>query len=92
LDEDEFSAWWERVVTNVSSHVSRLFCVQTNQACKDVFVSGLEAHGWRLVESVALGKRSSHMTRRRGGVDLKREFEEMLVFERERVVNCDDEE
>jgi hypothetical protein len=84
LGEDEFSAWWERVVANVGAHASRLFCVQTNQACKDVFVSGLEAHGWHLAESVALNKRSSHMTRKRGGVDLKREFEEMLVFERVR--------
>lgn len=82
LDDEAFSAWWERVVANMETHVSRLFCVQTNQACKDVFASGLEAHGWRLAESVALNKRSSHMTRKRGGVDLKREFEEMLVFER----------
>lgn len=84
LGEDEFSAWWERVAVNVGAYASRLFCVQTNQACKDVFTSGLEAHGWYLVESVALNKRSSHMTRKRGGVNLKREFEEMLVFERVR--------
>lgn len=82
LDAAGFAAWWDGVVANIGPHVRRLFCVQTNQACKGVFERGLEAAGWHLVESVGLSRRSGHMTRRRGGVDTKREFEEMLVFER----------
>lgn len=82
LDADGFARWWDAVVSNMSPHVARLFCVQTNQASKQVFADGLERHGWKLLESVELPRKSGHMTRGRGGVDKKREFEEVLVFGR----------
>lgn len=82
LDDAGFAEWWDAVVGNMTPHARHLFCVQTNQACKDVFVGGLERSGWRFLESVELRRRSSHRTRGRGGVDRKREFEEMLVFGR----------
>lgn len=83
LSAEEFLLWWSDVVGHVSEHVERLFCVQTNQAYKHVFFDGLVSHGWELCDTIEVPRRVSHLSRKRGGVVLKREFEEMLVFKRE---------
>lgn len=82
LESEAFAAWWVSVVDNcVATANPRLFCVQTNQKCREVFKQGVEQAGYTLVDELVLGSQSSHFTRARGGVNRKREFESMLVFE-----------
>ena len=85
LSRDDFAQWWQDVVANMSEHVKRYFCVQTNQAMREIFVGGIEACGWIFVEAISLSKKASHFTRKAGGEVCKREFEEMLVFGRESI-------
>lgn len=83
LDADAFAAWWRQVCENMAATASpRLMVVQTNQACRDVFLAGMEAAGYRLVEEPTFNVRASHRNRRVGGRTNKREFESVLVCER----------
>lgn len=78
-DAKHFAAWWEEVVARCSAGKAKVFAVQTNQACRQVFLSGLENHGWRLAEELTYeNERKSHF--HRGGTRTKREFESMLVM------------
>ena len=82
LGEAEFAKWWFSVVENVAGTGCRYFCITTNQACKDVFSSAIEAAGFELESADVVGRgRASHFNRK-GSVNTKREYEEFLVFER----------
>ena len=83
LDADAFAAWWRQVCENMAATASpRLMVVQTNQACRDVFLAGMKAVGYQLVEEPTFNVRASHRNRRVGGRTNKREFESVLVCER----------
>lgn len=78
----QFADWWERVVAHTTELVHpRLFCVQTNQKMRSVFLDGLVAQGYELIDEL----RSEGMERRlsayhRTGASQKREYESMLVM------------
>lgn len=83
LGADAFAAWWRQVCENmVATAAPRLMVVQTNQACRDVFLAGMETAGYQLVEEPTFNVRASHRNRRVGGQTNKREFESVLVCER----------
>jgi tRNA G10 N-methylase Trm11 len=78
-----FASWWFEVVSRCVESGCRWFCITTNQACRDTFVSAIEAVGFSETSATPVGKsRASHFNRKRGGVSTKREFEEFIVFER----------
>lgn len=82
LDLLSFDHWWVRTAQNCAASGAKWFCITTNQACRDVFVRGIESAGYILVSSTTIGRsRASHFNRR-GGQVTKHEFEEFLVFER----------
>lgn len=80
-DVDEFKNWWEDVVAKCSATNAKVFAVQTNQACRDIFLSGMEGAGWKLSEELTYNNaRVSHF--HRTGKSVKHEFESMLVMTR----------
>lgn len=81
LCEQDFSVWWAGVVKRCSASCARVFAVQTNQACRQVFLDGLVAAGWRLeTELIYARERKGHF--HRTGLSEKHEFESMLVMVR----------
>lgn len=80
-DKDKFTAWWEDVVAKCSVTNAKVFAVQTNQACRDIFLSGMTNAGWKLSEELTYNNaRVSHF--HRTGKSVKHEFESMLVMTR----------
>ena len=81
LSDEEFAAWWSDVVKNCSYGKARVFAVQTNQACRSVFMDALVAQGWQLKEELVFdNNQKSHFHRVSGMA--KHEYESMLVFVR----------
>lgn len=82
LDDAGFLAWWAQVVSNAMAANPRMFCFQINRRWRDNMLEIVEKAGFRLVDEIFCQRRSSHLTRGKGGVDHKREQESMLVLER----------
>lgn len=81
LSDEDFAAWWSEVVANCSASKAKVFAVQTNQACREVFADALEGQGWVLKEELVFdNSQKSHFHRVSGMT--KREYESMLVFTR----------
>lgn len=81
LSDEEFAAWWSDVVKNCSYSNSKVFAVQTNQACRKVFADALVAHGWHFKEELVFDNNQKSHFHRSNGND-KHEYESMLVFAR----------
>lgn len=81
LSDEDFAAWWSDVVKNCSYGKAKVFAVQTNQACRSVFMDALVAQGWELKEELLFdNNQKSHF--HRVSAMTKREYESMLVFTR----------
>lgn len=81
LSDEDFAAWWSDVVKNCSYSNAKMFAVQTNQACRSVFMDALVAQGWQLKEELVFdNNQKSHFHRVLGMT--KHEYESMLVFVR----------
>lgn len=81
LSDEEFAAWWGDVVKNCSYSKAKVFAVQTNQACRSVFMDALEAQGWEFKEELLFDNNQKSHFHRVSGMT-KREYESMLVFVR----------
>lgn len=81
LGDEAFTAWWSDVVKNCSYSKAKVFAVQTNQACRDVFMDALVAQGWTLKEELVFDNNQKSHFHRVSGMT-KREYESMLVFVR----------
>lgn len=81
LSDEDFAAWWSDVVKNCSYSNAKVFAVQTNQACRDVFADALVAQGWQLKEELVFDNNQKSHFHRSNGND-KHEYESMLVFTR----------
>ena len=81
LSDEEFAAWWGEVVKNCSISQAKVFAVQTNQACRKVFVDALEEQGWEFKEELLFDNNQKSHFHRVSGMT-KREYESMLVFVR----------
>ena len=81
LGADAFFAWWRQVVARCTETPARVFAVQTNQACRQVFLGAMVEAGWSLSYELTYSReKRSHF--HRGGGRSKREFESMLVMVR----------
>lgn len=81
LSDEDFAAWWSDVVKNCSYSKAKVFAVQTNQACRSVFMDALVAQGWQLKEELVFDNNQKSHFHRSNGND-KHEYESMLVFVR----------
>lgn len=81
LSDKDFAAWWSDVVKNCSYSNAKVFAVQTNQACRSVFMDALVAQGWELKEELVFDNNQKSHFHRVSGMT-KREYESMLVFVR----------
>lgn len=81
LSDEDFAAWWSDVVKNCSYSNAKVFAVQTNQACRSVFMDALVAQGWELKEELLFDNNQKSHFHRVSGMT-KREYESMLVFAR----------
>ena len=81
LSDEDFAAWWGEVVKNCSYSNAKVFAVQTNQACRSVFMDALVAQGWQLKEELVFDNNQKSHFHRVSGMT-KREYESMLVFVR----------
>ena len=81
LSDEEFAAWWSKVVENCSISQAKVFAVQTNQACRKVFEDALEEYGWQFKEELLFDNNQKSHFHRVSGMT-KREYESMLVFAR----------
>lgn len=81
LSDEDFAAWWSDVVKNCSYSNAKVFAVQTNQACRGVFMDALVAQGWQLKEELVFDNNQKSHFHRVSGMT-KREYESMLVFVR----------
>ena len=81
LSDEDFAAWWGEVVKNCPYGKSKVFAVQTNQACRSVFMDVLVAQGWQLKEELVFDNNQKSHFHRSNGND-KHEYESMLVFVR----------
>ena len=81
LSDEDFAAWWGEVVKNCSYGKAKVFAVQTNQACRSVFMDALVAQGWELKEELLFDNNQKSHFHRVSGMT-KREYESMLVFSR----------
>lgn len=80
-DKNKFTSWWKDVVAKCSATNAKVFAVQTNQACRDIFLSGMTNAGWKLSEELTYSNaRVSHF--HRTGKSVKHEFESMLIMTR----------
>ena len=79
LSDEDFAAWWGDVVKNCSYGKAKVFAVQTNQACRSVFMDALVAQGWQLKEELVFDNNQKSHFHRVSGMT-KREYESMLVF------------
>lgn len=83
LDGTAFLDWWRDVVRNACSADPEWFCFQIDTPRRDAMLGIVEHVGFRLVDELSYDKpRSGHFTRRKGGIDLKRTGESMLVCRR----------
>ena len=81
LTKDKFSDWWNDVVVKCSNSNAKVFAVQTNQACRDIFLQGMLNNGWTLKEELVYkNNKASHFNRLKN--NKKREYESMLVMVR----------
>lgn len=84
LLSDAFLKWWETVVEKCKN--IKYFCFQINNKWKSRMSEIVCNQGFDLIEELHFNSvRSSHFTRR-SGVNTKREFETMLVFERSQFI------
>lgn len=81
LSDEDFAAWWGDVVKNCSYSNAKVFAVQTNQACRGVFMDALVAQGWEFKEELVFDNNQKSHFHRVSGMT-KREYESMLVFTR----------
>ncbi len=81
LSESAFLDWWWAVVENSKQVSPKYFCFQVNQAWKTQMSDIVESCGFRFLEGLSGRRKSSHFMKR-DGVNLKQEYETMLVFER----------
>lgn len=81
FSDEDFAAWWGDVVKNCSYSNAKVFAVQTNQACRSVFMGALVAQGWQLKEELVFDNNQKSHFHRVSGMT-KREYESMLVFVR----------
>lgn len=81
LSDEDFAAWWGEVVKNCSYSKAKVFAVQTNQACRSVFMDALVAQGWQFKEELVFDNNQKSHFHRVSGMT-KREYESMLVFVR----------
>ena len=81
LSDEDFAAWWSDVVKNCSYGKAKVFAVQTNQACRSVFMDALVAQGWQLKEELLFDNNQKSHFHRVSGMT-KHEYESMLVFVR----------
>lgn len=81
LSDEDFAAWWGEVVKNCSYSQAKVFAVQTNQACRKVFMDALAEQGWQLKEELVFDNNQKSHFHRVSGMT-KREYESMLVFTR----------
>ena len=79
LSDEDFAAWWGEVVKNCSCGKAKVFAVQTNQACRSVFMDALVEQGWTFKEELVFDNNQKSHFHRSAGRD-KREYESMLVF------------
>ena len=80
LSEPEFLKWWDKVVKNCSE--IRYFCFQINQRYRAAMTEIVEKNGYvKIDEFVYDNNKSSHFTRK-NGINTKKEYEIMLVFEK----------
>lgn len=80
LSSDDFLKWWETVVKKCKN--IKYFCFQINNKWKSKMSEIVCNQGFNLIDELHFNAvRSSHFTRR-NGVNIKHEFETMLVFER----------
>lgn len=83
LDEQGFLGWWRQVVEMSTGLETKVFAYQVNQKWRSKMNAVLLESGWRLVDQVEVGrKRVSHLNRAKDGSSLKREFEQVQIFER----------
>lgn len=85
---DEFLDWWKQVVMNskTNCHV-RYFCFQINQKYRADMIDIVEDCGFSLIDARTYKtNKSSHFTRK-SGVNEKKEFEVMLIFENDGYVS-----
>ena len=80
LSEPDFLKWWDKVVKNCSD--IKYFCFQINQKYRTAMTKIVEKNGYiKIDEFVYDNNKSSHFTRK-NGVNTKKEYEIMLVFEK----------
>ena len=83
LSYSDFLNWWDNVVTNSVTNSTRYFCFQINCKYRDDMIRIVEDHDFCLIDAMTYKtNNSSHFTRRKGGKNVKKEFETMLVFAR----------
>ena len=81
MSEDSLLEWWQQVVENSLNLDPTYFCVQLNQKWCTKMIPIIESCGFSLAEKLDMRVKSSHMTRR-GGKNLKKEYESMVVLRR----------
>lgn len=82
MTADSFLAWWRKVVENSMVTDARYFAFQVNQKWRDRMLSVVEDMGFYFIEELRYDcVKSNHFTRP-NGVNVKREFESMIVCER----------
>lgn len=81
LSDEDFAAWWSKVVKNCSYSNAKVFAVQTNQACRKVFEDALVEQGWMFKDELVFDNNQKSHFHRVSGMT-KREYESMLVFVR----------
>lgn len=79
---DDFLEAWKQVVLNCNS--VKYFCFQINQKYRDDMLQVVKSCGYKLLESKRFkSNKGSHLQRNKQGKSTKKEFEEMLILEKE---------
>lgn len=82
MDHDGFLRWWRHECDGAYDLGVRLLCFQINTAWRDPMLAIATGAGFSLVDELGyIAAKSSHFTRKKGGVNLKTAAETMLVME-----------
>lgn len=83
LSHDDFLDWWRQVIQNSLQMSPQYFCFQINQKWRSEMLDVVEDCGFQLIDELYFKtNQSSHFTRKKGGINVKKEYESMLVCKR----------
>ena len=77
LDYIDFLSWWKSIIKESNCNI---IAYQINQKYKENMNKQILDLGYALIDEINLNQQSSHFTRKKNGLNLKKEYESIQIF------------